>query len=327
MSLGLEMDESSGNERGGRRIRNGVRCLLLRRSRRRAHSEPPKAKRHERDRDTSFSPKTAKPRKIAREERYKTSRNSTSDSGFLSLESNGIELSDMTADDRTVRDENTVIHYGTFRSETVSDDELTTREYREFSSHFDEEIVDLNENFDDISYENKKDNDPESFSVNSSSICFRCTCLPRLFGGRTRTRSRVSRIESSAASSSYFDYREDKLLKYLRDNDTTSSASDDTRCFLNVLYNEHKCADPRNCNRKKLASLNAHLRNLMDCMPKSFCDCESTTNWDNSEPERAGYLTHRRNAVCETSEDTRTKFYEALCTFMTLKALVRYDLL
>ena len=111
-------------------------------------------------------------------------------------------------------------------------------------------------------------------------------------------------------------------------NLSNDSGFDDSPCFLNIIYDDHKCKNIEVC-LKKHYNLNLHLKNLMSCMPKSYSDCEAIQQETSycSSVQRNPNLYRRRNAICETSVEMRTKFYKALCSFLTLQAMAKYDFL
>ncbi len=330
------MADCSRKDRSVKKSRNSVGCLLLRRSRRRANSEPPKAKRH--DRQASCSSRTVKANKIAREERYRTARNSESDSGFLSFESDGVKRDEMGENVSVVQP----LQHTDSQSDGLSkkfklkNGRLSSYDQQnsDLQSIGGADIVNLNENYSDF-YENDLTYDSDSMSVDSTSICFRCRCMPRLFKSRNSRRSsnpkRTSSLGSQSLNSdeSIFDLRTNVLTKIsdLQDAVTESEMIDKSQCFLNLIYSEHRCVDSDYCNKVKFAALNAHLRTLIDCMPKTHCDCESKVKWTNCILNQAGYISQRRNAICETTELSKKTVCRAVCNFMTLKALLRYDLL
>ena len=326
------MGDSTRKSRSSKKTKNSIGCLLLRRSRRRANSEPPKGKRF--DREKTCSPRTLKPRKIPRDEGYPEARHSESDSGFLSFESIGskrsnafyLSMNQITRGNGDNEDRETQGDY------IVGNEGRAL--YEDHSYEDQPDIVDLNDNSFPQLYQQNRHFGSDEGSLGSSNICVQCSCLPRIF------KSRNPRIRESSANStgsysnrledSLFDLRGSNLLRTisdLRSSIAEGSNSDKDQCFLRLVYSEHCCVDPRICNKEKFAALNARLRTLVDCMPQSFCECESKTNWTNCILNETGYVSHRRNAVCETRDRSRETICKAFCSFMTLKALLRYDLL
>lgn len=100
------------------------------------------------------------------------------------------------------------------------------------------------------------------------------------------------------------------------------SGFDEPKCFINMIYQNHLCKGYYSCHKKDKASLNIHLKNLMNCMPRSGDQITDPLNTSTGT-----CLSKRRNAICETSDDTKVKFYDALCAFMTLQAMAKYDFL
>ena len=115
----------------------------------------------------------------------------------------------------------------------------------------------------------------------------------------------------------------------LSENLSHDSGFDELPCFLHLLMEDHQCRSQESCQNKKYGCLNAHLRNLVECMPKCFCDSEAKQHQPCGVQRGAGYPPTRRwtrrNAICETSVEMRKKFVEALCAFMTLQAMLKYD--
>lgn len=107
------------------------------------------------------------------------------------------------------------------------------------------------------------------------------------------------------------------------------SGFDEPPCFLNIIFHNHKCKGMHSCKKKNYISLNLHLKALMNCMPKSFSESEAIQNQlaNCSGVQRDPYLAKRRNAICETSEEMRSNFNEALCAFLTLQAMAKYEFL
>ena len=325
------MDDTARKERSNKKTKNGVGCLLLRRSRRRANSEPPKGKRH--DRTTSCSPRTIKPSKMPRDKHYRTARNSESDSGFLSFESDGVKRNEDVDNITKSRNqqnqhENVEISLNDFensRFEGENDGQSLTGA----------EIVDLNDNFGEF-YDTDKSYDSDSV-YDSNDICFRCSCMPRIFKSRSSSRGNNSKrlgsfnsSQSRSLDKNPFDLRGSKILQTISDLQSVLPESDlvnKSKCFLNLVYSEHRCVDPAYCMKAKFSTLNAHLRTLIGCMPKSYCECESKAKWTNCIMNQAGYMSQRRNAICETADRSRQTVGRAFCSFMTLKALLRYELL
>jgi hypothetical protein len=111
-------------------------------------------------------------------------------------------------------------------------------------------------------------------------------------------------------------------------NVSHDSGFDEPKCFINMIYENHRCKGLYSCHKKDKAGLNIHLRNLMNCMPKSFGDNEPIQDRRkvcSGVARGPTYSNKRRNAICETSDEMRVKFYEALCAFMTLQAMAKYD--
>lgn len=330
------MGDATRKSKSSKKTKNSIGCLLLRRSRRRANSEPPKGRRS--DREKTCSPSTLKPRKIARDDGYSETRNSESDSGFLSFESfeskRGSEsYSSMHRMSRSsgVRKEDGGEHLqGDYLAE--SERSASLGDDRAFA--YQPDIVDLNDNSFARCYQEEREYNSDGVSLGSANVCLRCFCLPRLFKSRNPS-NRGKKASSSDSFSqkledSLFDLRGSTLLRTISDLRSSIAEGPSTerdQCFLKLVYAEHCCVDPALCNKEKFAALNSHLRTLVDCMPRSFCDCESKTNWTSYVLNETGYVSQRRNAVCETYDRTRETACKAFCSFMTLKALLRYDLL
>ena len=326
------MGDATRKNKSAKKGKNSIGCLLLRRSRRRANSEPPKGKRFEREK--ASSPRTLKPRKIARDEAYPEARHSESDSGFLSLESVGSKRSNVSYTSMNQINQNS----GAKEDRHLQSDCLVGRERpavlddHRYENQAD--IVDLNDNNFAQLYQQDRRFNSDGVSLGSSNVCVRCFCLPRIFKSRNPS-NRESNANSTGSYSqelddSLFDLRGSNLLRTisdLRSSIAEGTSADKDQCFLKLVYSEHCCVDPGICNKEKFSALNAHLRTLVECMPRSFCECESKTNWTNYILNDTGYASHRRNAVCETSERSRETVCKAFCSFMTLKALLRYDLL
>ena len=323
------MGDSTRKSRSTKKTKNSIGCLLLRRSRRRANSEPPKGKRF--DREKTCSPRTLKPRKIPRDEAYSQARHSESDSGFLSFESIGSKRSNVFYPS---------VNHITRTNENKKDRDIATYEapvlFEDHGYENQAEIVDVNDNSFREFYQQGRQFDLDRLSLASSTVCVRCSCLPRFFKSRHANNSTGENSDNSTGSYSHkfedslFDLRGSSLLRTisdLRSSMTEGSNRDKERCFLKLVYSEHCCVDPRICNKEKFAALNSHLRTLVDCMPQSFCEYESKTSWTNCILNESGYVSQRRNAVCETTDRSRETVCKAFCSFMTLKALLRYDLL
>jgi len=327
------MGDSTRKSKSSKKAKNSIGCLLLR-PRRRANSEPPKGKRFEREK--TCSSRTHKPRKIARDEAYREGKHSESDSGFLSFESVGSKRSNVSYPS---------INQISCYNEEREDDEEIQRSYivgnerpglfQDHSLEDQPDIVDLNDNsFPQFYQQDNRHFDSDRASLASSNVCVQCSCLPRIFKSRHQS-TKESGADSSGSYSqrlddSLFDLRGSNLLRTisdLRSSIAERSSRDKDQCFLKLVYSEHCCGDPRICSKEKFAALNAHLQTLVDCMPRSYCDCESSTNWNNYILNETGYISHRRNAVCETTNQSRETVCKAFCSFMTLKALLRYDLL
>ena len=332
------MGDASRKGRSAKKTKNSISCLLLRRNRRRASSEPPKGKRF--DREKACSARTLKPRKIPRDEGYSEARNSESDSGFLSFESIGSKRSNVSSlsmnqysgnFDNVEKENDERLQSGYF----VGNDTPPLLERPDDDRGFDQpDIVDLNYNLDN-SFVQEQQYDSDGVSIRSNGECVRCFCLPRIFKSHNSRRNNTKRGSSATSYSeklddSVFDLRGSSLLRTisdLRSSIAEGSRSEEEQCFLKLVYNEHRCVDPSFCKKAKFTTLNAHLRTLVDCMPQTYCECESKRTWTNYILDEIGYVPHRRNAVCETEDRTRETVCKAFCSFMTLKALLRYDLL
>ena len=133
---------------------------------------------------------------------------------------------------------------------------------------------------------------------------------------------------SSCLSSLLSENSESNFSQDFSLNLSHDSGFDDSPCFLNIIYDDHKCKNIEVC-LKKHYNLNLHLKNLMSCMPKSHSDCEAIQHEIScfSGSQRNPKLYRRRNAICETSVEMRTKFCKALCSFLTLQAMAKYDFL
>ena len=333
------MGDSSRKDRSIKKTKTSIGCLLLRKSRRRATSEPPKGKR-----EKSCSPRTLKPRKIPRDDGYPEARTSESDSGFLSFESVGSKHSNvsnllMSRENRSSgsiarlrkheKDDHLKCDYD------LGNDTPPLLEGANEQRAYDEpDIVDLNDNFGEFVEDDQRYKPDEIAIEPSGGICSQCGCLPRIF--RLRGTQQNTNRASSAGSytqkleDSLFDLRGSDLLRTisdLRSSITEGSSCSEDQCFLKLVYNEHRCVDPSICHKAKFAALNAHLRTLVQCMPRSFCECESKRTWTNYILNEKGYMSQRRNAVCETKDRNREMINKAVCSYMTLKALLRYDLL
>lgn len=159
---------------------------------------------------------------------------------------------------------------------------------------------------------------PLSSTADSRSTCFSSLSTDvNSVSSPTLSSSEPSQVFSSENSST---------------NLSHDSGFDEPKCFINMIYENHRCKGYYSCNKKDKASLNIHLKNLMNCMPKSFEDHDG----DAAPGHLSDTLRHmssgtslnkRRNAICETSDDMKVKFYEALCSFMTLQAMAKYDFL
>uniref|UniRef100_A0A7M5X3X7 Uncharacterized protein n=1 Tax=Clytia hemisphaerica TaxID=252671 RepID=A0A7M5X3X7_9CNID len=151
----------------------------------------------------------------------------------------------------------------------------------------------------------------------SSTVDSRSTCFSSL---NTEQSSQCPTITSSSEQSRVFGSENSSA------NLSHDSGFDEPQCFINMIYENHRCKGYYSCHKKDKASLNIHLKNLMNCMPKSFGEKEDETD----QPMRTfkgASLRKRRNAICETSNEARKKFYDALCAFMTLQAMAKYDFL
>lgn len=326
------MGDNSRSERGSNKGRSSVGCLLLRRSRRRANSEPPKGKRH--DRQTSCSSRTLKPSKIPREERYRVAKNSESDSGFLSFESGGIKrdehIESVSINHQLHNPQDGEMSSQNFTTKSGKRSTCTRKESN-VPSFSEADMSDVTENLKDF-YDDDRLYDSDSLSIDSDDICLRCGCMPRIFKSHNSHRSskRTRSIGSQTVNSDdIFDLRTKTLrkLSQLQNVVAESEIMGKSKCFINLVLSEHRCVDTAYCNKVKFAALNAHLRTLIDCMPKTHCDCESKIKFTNCILNRVGYISQRRNAICETNELSGETVCRAFCNFMTLKALLRYDLL
>lgn len=155
----------------------------------------------------------------------------------------------------------------------------------------------------------------------SSTADSRSTCFSSL---STEVNSVSSPTLSSSEPSQVFSSENSST------NLSHDSGFDEPKCFINMIYENHHCKGYYSCRKKDKASLNIHLKNLMNCMPKSFGDHDDPPGplTDTLRHMSSGTcLSKRRNAICETSDDMRVKFYEALCSFMTLQAMAKYDFL
>lgn len=330
------MGDSTRKSKSAKKTKNSIGCLLLRRSMRRANSEPPKGKRFEREKTRSA--RTLKPRKIPRDEAYSEPRHSESDSGFLSFESIGSKRSNASYTSMNRMTKRSEV-YSEVQDERSQSESLAGNEgptsYDDNNRGFNDnepDIVDLNDNNFAQCYQQNRLCDSDRVSVGTASVCLPCFCLPKIFKSRNSS-NRGNKVNSTGSltqkfEDSLFDLRGSSLLQTISDLRSSIAESDDKdQCFLKLVYNEHCCVDPGLCNKEKFAALNSHLRTLVDCMPRSFCECESKTNWTNYILNDAGYVSQRRNAVCETHDQQRETICKAFCSFMTLKALLRYDLL
>ena len=152
----------------------------------------------------------------------------------------------------------------------------------------------------------------------SSTVDSRSTCFSSL---NTEQSSQCATLTSSSEQSRVFGSENSSSANLSHD-----SGFDEPQCFINMIYENHRCKGYYSCHKKDKASLNIHLKNLMNCMPKSFGEKED----DPGQPMRTfkgASLSKRRNAICETSNEARKKFYDALCAFMTLQAMAKYDFL
>ena len=154
----------------------------------------------------------------------------------------------------------------------------------------------------------------------SSNADSRSTCFSSL---STEVNSVSSPTLSSSEPSGVFSSENSST------NLSHDSGFDEPKCFINMIYENHRCKGYYSCNKKDKASLNIHLKNLMNCMPKSFGDQDEPAHLTDTLRHMSSgtCLSKRRNAICETSDDMRVKFYEALCAFMTLQAMAKYDFL
>lgn len=155
----------------------------------------------------------------------------------------------------------------------------------------------------------------------SSTADSRSTCFSSL---STEVNSVSSPTLSSSEPSQVFSSENSST------NLSHDSGFDEPKCFINMIYENHRCKGYYSCHKKDKASLNIHLKNLMNCMPRSFGDHDDPPSHltDTLRHMSSGTcLSKRRNAICETSDDMRVKFYEALCSFMTLQAMAKYDFL
>ena len=120
---------------------------------------------------------------------------------------------------------------------------------------------------------------------------------------------------------------------YVSSNGSSVSMSQDSGCFddeppclLNLVFLDHKCRGFQSCRKTKYRNLNVHLRHLTTCMPQPFSESRESAKYQNLS-QKAPYLSRRRHAICETSEEMRALFCEALNSFLTLQAMVKYDFL
>merc|ERR1712150_14320 len=108
------------------------------------------------------------------------------------------------------------------------------------------------------------------------------------------------------------------------------SGFDEPPCLLRILIEDHKCISRDFCHGKELGCMNAHLRALVDAMPKSWSEGsaknsaqiggQSRIHLNNCARSRRW---RRRNAICETSVEMRDRFTEALRAFLTLHAMLK----
>lgn len=106
-----------------------------------------------------------------------------------------------------------------------------------------------------------------------------------------------------------------------------SGFEEEPPCLLNLVFLDHKCKGFQSCRKTKYRNLNVHLKHLISCMPQSFSDSPRENTKYNNLQKTPPYLSRRRHAICETSEEMRTIFCEALNSFLTLQAMVKYDFL
>lgn len=167
----------------------------------------------------------------------------------------------------------------------------------------------IKNNFDDIFYDEyrKLPSSPATSCTGTMSINTASSCLTSLL-----------------SQTSMSNFSQDLSISLSLD-----SGFDESPCLLNMIYDDHTCTKSTEACLKKHYTLNMHLKNLMSNMPKPFSDSEAIRHElsNSSGVKRNPYLSRRRNAICETSSDTKLKFCEALSAFLTLKAMAKYDFL